>query len=201
MANIYRKTALDKLSSPEQLDKAITVISPSFWIAMIGLGIIFLIALLWAIFGRIPISVSTDGIYMDPGGMRPVASETSGFVDEVYVIDGDAVTAGQKLAHIDTSNIEEELKSLQERRGSVEKVTFDSEDDAGNADNKSLLDIKAQKVVADATLVANQTALANRESRLQEQYAVTEAARQDYEYARNAYLPEFPPSYDVAGRS
>ena len=50
MANIYRKTALDKLSLPEQLDKAITVISPSFWIAIIGLGVILLIALLWSIF-------------------------------------------------------------------------------------------------------------------------------------------------------
>lgn len=38
MADIFRKSSLDKLSSPEQLGRAITIISPSFWIAAIGDG-------------------------------------------------------------------------------------------------------------------------------------------------------------------
>ena len=105
---------------------------------------------------------------MNPGGVRSVAAEASGFVDEVYVTNGDAVTVGQKLAHIDTSGIEEELAALQKRRDSVEKVTFDSTGDEGSADNKSLLDIKAQKVVADATLTTNQEALKSREAELEE---------------------------------
>ena len=188
MANIYRKTALDKLSSPEQLDKTITVISPSFWIAMTGLGVILLIALLWAIFGRIPFTVSTNGIYLDQGGMRSVVSETAGFVDEVYVSDGDSVTAGQKLAHINTELIEDELSTLQGRRDSVDKVTFDSENDEGSADNKSLLDLKAQKVVADATLITNKTALESREQKLAELDAEADAARQEFESARDDYL-------------
>ena len=37
MKEIYRKSVLEKMSSPEQLDKAITIISPSFWIAAAGI--------------------------------------------------------------------------------------------------------------------------------------------------------------------
>ena len=36
MSDLYRKTALDKLSSPEQLDKMIRIASPMFWIAAVG---------------------------------------------------------------------------------------------------------------------------------------------------------------------
>ena len=64
MSDIYRKAALDKLSSPEQLDKMIKIISPSFWIAAIGGGGIILVALIWSIFGRLPENVSANGIFM-----------------------------------------------------------------------------------------------------------------------------------------
>lgn len=41
MSNLYRKSALDKLSSPEQVDKMIQITSPMFWIAALGGGSIF----------------------------------------------------------------------------------------------------------------------------------------------------------------
>ena len=40
MAEIFRKSALEKLSSPEQLDKMIVITSPSFWLSMVGAGIV-----------------------------------------------------------------------------------------------------------------------------------------------------------------
>ena len=36
MGQIFRKSLLDKLSSPEQLDKMIVITPPSFWIALTG---------------------------------------------------------------------------------------------------------------------------------------------------------------------
>ena len=33
MSDLFRKSAIEKLSSPEQLDKAIVITPPSFWIA------------------------------------------------------------------------------------------------------------------------------------------------------------------------
>lgn len=34
--NIYRKSMLERMSSPEQLDKMIVITSPSFWLALAG---------------------------------------------------------------------------------------------------------------------------------------------------------------------
>lgn len=188
MANIYRKSALDKLSSPEQLDRSITIISPSFWIAVLGIAAIIVVALLWSIFGRLPVSVSTNGIYMGEDGIRSVAAQTTGIVDEVFVENGDQVKKGQKLVHIDTSDAEDELAKLKEQRESVVAVTFDSEDDVGTSANQSLLDIKAQKIMTDASLTTNQEILEARQKELADQESLTNQAKSDYEDARESYL-------------
>ena len=63
MSDLFRQSALDKLSSPEQLDKAVVITPPAFWIALTGGVLIVLGAVIWGIFGRLPISVDANGIY------------------------------------------------------------------------------------------------------------------------------------------
>ena len=62
MSEIFRKTALDKISSPDQLDQVIVITPPGFWISMLGAGLILLTALIWSIFGRIPVNINANGI-------------------------------------------------------------------------------------------------------------------------------------------
>ena len=79
---VYRKSVLEKLSSPEQLDKMITIISPTFWLAALGGGLILTVALIWSIVGRLPVNVTTNGIYMARSGIHSVHSNASGTVQE-----------------------------------------------------------------------------------------------------------------------
>jgi len=51
MAGLFRKAALERLSSPEQLDKAITVSSPLSWVALIGVTLIIAAAIFWFVQG------------------------------------------------------------------------------------------------------------------------------------------------------
>ena len=46
MAQIYRKTALDKISSPEQLDKSLKITSPLSWLVLLGLTLIVIVAVI-----------------------------------------------------------------------------------------------------------------------------------------------------------
>ncbi len=62
MSDLYRKTAIDKLSSPEQLDKMIRVTPPMFWIAAVGGGLILIAAIIWAVFAKLPVTVSSSGV-------------------------------------------------------------------------------------------------------------------------------------------
>ncbi|MBQ3011719.1 MAG: hypothetical protein IJD81_11060 [Oscillospiraceae bacterium] len=62
MADLYRKSALERISSPEQLDKALTVSSPMSWLALGAVTVLIVITLVWSIFGTIPVTVTTNGV-------------------------------------------------------------------------------------------------------------------------------------------
>lgn len=122
MANIFRKTSLDRLSSPEQLDRLITVTSPRIWITMITIGIVLLCAILWGIFGTIPVKVDTSGILISSGGVSSISSTVNGEITDIRVENGDEVKKGDTIAIIgegdiiqqinDTNEIIEVLKTL-----------------------------------------------------------------------------------------
>ena len=63
MASIqFRKSALDKISSLDQLDQTMKVVKPYDSIVVIALGIIVLAALVWSFIGSIPESVTAMGV-------------------------------------------------------------------------------------------------------------------------------------------
>ena len=56
--NIFRQQALDRLSSPESLDKLMQVVSPKDWLPLSGLACLGALGVVWSIFGNIPITVT-----------------------------------------------------------------------------------------------------------------------------------------------
>lgn len=59
---LFRKVALDRLSSPEQLDQLMKITSPRAWLALIAIAILLAAAGLWAIFGSIPEEAEGNGV-------------------------------------------------------------------------------------------------------------------------------------------
>ncbi len=73
--SIFRKESLERLSSPEQLDQLMQVVSPRSWLPLATLGCLVGLALLWSILGRIPITASGQGILVHPtDGSRDLVS-------------------------------------------------------------------------------------------------------------------------------
>jgi multidrug efflux pump subunit AcrA (membrane-fusion protein) len=97
---IFSKAALERLSSPEQLDQLMQVTTPKGWLALIGLGTILVVALIWGIFGDIPTKVAGQGILLKAEGVYHVPATTAGQVLELYVGVGDQVSEGQTIARI-----------------------------------------------------------------------------------------------------
>jgi hypothetical protein len=60
--SIFRKESLERLSSPEQLDQLMQVVTPRSWIPLATLGTLIGLVVLWAIFGRIPITMVGRGV-------------------------------------------------------------------------------------------------------------------------------------------
>jgi hypothetical protein len=46
--------------------------------AALGAGLIIAAALIWSIFGRLPVNVSANGMFLDDDGIYTVMSETEG---------------------------------------------------------------------------------------------------------------------------
>jgi len=59
--NLFRKTALDRISSPEQLNEYMKVAGPGVWVILAGLAITFAAFLLWGLTGSIPETVDITG--------------------------------------------------------------------------------------------------------------------------------------------
>ena len=88
MAQLYRKSALDRISSPEQLDKALTVTSTMSWIALAAVTLILAVTIVWSIVGTIPVTVTTSGIVASPVSTNAVYTPESGSVTAVLVYPG-----------------------------------------------------------------------------------------------------------------
>jgi HlyD family secretion protein len=107
---IFRKAALDKLSSPEQLDQLMQVTTPKGWLALLGCCALVLTALAWGIWGRIPTKVHGQGILIKQGGVFVVASRGEGNVLALQVKPGQLVTQEQVLAIVSQPELELKIR-------------------------------------------------------------------------------------------
>ena len=120
--SIYRKVSLDRLSSPEQLDQKVTVVSPSGWIAIISLAMLIVAALLWGFLGSVSNRVGGGGILMPREGVVTLVSHTSGQITEVYVSSGERVEAGQIIARVSQDELTRQIQRVQDSIDSLDAI-------------------------------------------------------------------------------
>lgn len=97
---IFRKVALERLSSPDQLDQVMHVTNPQGWLALTGIGVLIAIAITWAIVGTLPIQVSGNAILLRSGGIRNVVAVMPGQLSTLKVQLGDTIVRGQLIAEV-----------------------------------------------------------------------------------------------------
>jgi len=97
---IFRKTALERLASPEQLDQLLQVTSPRGWLALTGLGLLVAAALVWSFFGTVTTTVEGQGILIRPGGVTRVVAPQAGVVRSVLVRVGDVIYKDREVVRL-----------------------------------------------------------------------------------------------------
>ena len=122
---IFRKVALERLSSPEQLDQLLRVTEPRGWLALGGLGAVILASLGWAVFGSIPTEARGEGILLRRGGVSNLVAAEAGQVEELLVGVGDVIATGQVVARI---RQEELLRQIQDSRDKLAGVRAEYRD-------------------------------------------------------------------------
>lgn len=120
--DLFRKVSLDRLSSPEELDRLITVTSPKAWLSLIGIGCVLITALIWSIYGNIATKVQGEGILISNGGIHSVVHSQAGQISDVSVRAGDYVKKGDVVARISQDDIIEKISDLKSELIQVESL-------------------------------------------------------------------------------
>ena len=109
-SSLFRKVALERMSSPEQLDQLLRVTTPRAWLALIGLVALVGVTVLWGVLGQVTTKVQGQGVLIRSGGVQSVVPTGAGRVLEVRVRVGQHVNRGQVIATIAQPSLEEKLR-------------------------------------------------------------------------------------------
>lgn len=186
---IFRKVALERLSSPEQLDQLVQVTDPRGWLALTGLGALLLAALGWGIWGSVPSEARGEGILLRQGGVSDLVSAANGQVSEILVGVGDVIEKGQPVARIRQDALSrqiqdnrakqaalqseyaalqrsaEEQKRLRARDIAQQRADLQRSIEAAEKDAALLRErVEAQKSLLDDGLITKQTFLTTQQS-------------------------------------
>lgn len=109
-SKLFRTEALERLSSPEQLDRLMQVTSPQAWVPLVSMGFLIAVAGVWSVVGRIPLTVTGSGVLIRPRHVVQFQARSAGQLLTLNIKAGDVVRQGQVLATIDQSNIKQQLQ-------------------------------------------------------------------------------------------
>jgi HlyD family secretion protein len=133
-STLFRKSALNSLSSPEQLDQLIQVTTPRAWIALAAGGLVLMAVLAWSVLGSLPTRVAGQGVIVSQGGVFDIVATGEGFMTDLPNLRiGDPVRKGQVIGRITQPALEQqiavaqaELERLQAEQRSV-RTAIDKE--------------------------------------------------------------------------
>ncbi|KAB8315267.1 NHLP bacteriocin system secretion protein [Tolypothrix campylonemoides VB511288] len=108
--SLFRKESIERLSSPERLDQLMHVVSPKSWLPLTALGSLVAVAIVWSIYGRIPITVEGRGALIYPRTVVPLHSKSAGQLLTLNVNVGDVVKKGDVLATVDQVDLRKQLQ-------------------------------------------------------------------------------------------
>lgn len=133
--SIFREKALERLASPDNLHELVSVTSSRSWLALLGLAGIVLAIILWSFFGRLPKTVSGQGILIQSGGIAEVTLLGSGIVQSILPKEGDYIRKNDTIAivaqpelQLQIDNTRDKLQFLKEKRQKIVRFNLDSEE-------------------------------------------------------------------------
>jgi HlyD family secretion protein len=129
-ASMFRRASVERVSSPEQIDRVLPVTQPRAWLAMTGCAFLVFVAAFWSVVGTIPVEIAGQGILVRSGGLYEVVVVTSGRLVDVSVAVGDSVRQGQVVARVAQPDLVDKLTqartTIRNQEASHERLKADS---------------------------------------------------------------------------
>lgn len=113
--NLFRKKALVRLSTPERLDRTLSVTSAKGWLALLTLLAIIAAILLWSFKGEVSNYVTAPGMLIGRGGILvEAAAARVGTVTRLMHGVNDTVKKGDVLAELLNKELKERLRAARD---------------------------------------------------------------------------------------
>lgn len=98
---LFSQEALDKLRSPDRLDKMFSITKSLDWMLIVAVMVFLFAVVLWSIFGAFTEKVDGMGLITDSAGVAVVTPLASGKLETLKVKTGDVVSEGDLLARVE----------------------------------------------------------------------------------------------------
>jgi HlyD family secretion protein len=139
---LFRESALQNLSSPEQLDQLIKITQPRSWIVLAGIGFILAVTVLWSIFGSLPTTLTGQGIIIRTGGTFDIVALGNGIVTDFGDFKvADVIHKGDVIGHVDQPVLAQQIEAAKIELARLEKLN-----------NSILAEIGEQKPVQNSSI-------------------------------------------------
>jgi NHLM bacteriocin system secretion protein len=125
-APFFRKSALEKLSTPEKLDQLIKVTGTKAWIALITIIVAIFTAVIWSFMGTVKTKLDVVGVVLG-GDIHEVVATAQGQLVELKIAIGNNVKKGDVIATIRQPELFQQIEDakvvLSDRKFEMERLT------------------------------------------------------------------------------
>jgi len=169
LSQIFRKKALERLSSPEQLDTLLHITSPGGWAGLAAAGFCLITALLWGIYGSVPFKVTGQGLLMNQEGVFTIQSEGSGLVEQLFIEEQDDIFQGQTIAILSQPDLLSELEGMQRKHDDL-KTKYKYVKEFGDEGNRQkLTTLESQKQTLNFNIDSYKKRISRLEQKVEDQ--------------------------------
>ena len=140
---VFRKVALDRLASPEELDILMQVTRPRTWLVMVAMMLLVVTTVVWGFVGSIPTRIDAQGVLIRSGGVFDVFATGAGPIKQLTAKAGDIVRQGQIVAVIEQPEMEAKIANskaqlVEMQRQHAELMSYTRRDLSLQADSSEL---------------------------------------------------------------
>ncbi len=116
MAELFRKSALDTMATPEQLDKQVKIVRPATWVIAVILLTGMITFLIWSFTYHISNGINMNGVVFTNNDITQMKASRDCIVTDVLVSEGEHVQIGDIIAVV---SYDEMLDKIDEKRAQL----------------------------------------------------------------------------------
>lgn len=121
--DLFNKSALDNLETPEQLDQQVRIMGTSSWIIFAAILVVAIAATIWAFIGTISSGTDYEGVIFNNEDVAIYNAKISGIIQDVLVNEGETVKEGDILAVIANEEHRMQIETLEEEKKQYQEGT------------------------------------------------------------------------------